>query len=752
MLSSKYWITNCILLTLLAFSVFTPALVYAAPLASSEKDWQYVNGNSWAQNFSPQTQINKDNVQNLEVKWVFPIGSKALAPALMQTLSLSEGSNTPPIVRNGVVYITTNYMRTYAIDAKTGKALWTNDYTINTTAVQKRLPVVVGAPHFHGIRYWEGGNAILMGGIGCDFYGIDATTGKTSFWVQDLCLNIPGNLYSYRTGLGANAFNNIGTYEKGKQFIVVLPGSMHSGGYVGDARHVTMGIDMNTKQVLWKVFSFPPQDVPTKDWALQECDIGYFQTYTCNDVKAKNQAGLEWDWAQPNQPPSKWGGVTANWGQAVVDEDTGILYTQTGNQGPYPNVTLTPGPRLYGSTIMAIDLQAGKRIWWLQPFPHDPFDYDCNWSGILADVKGLGKVYMKGCKEGRLYVMDAKTGKPYYVKDVINDQVSWGQIKADAAKRTNEGGVKHYLSDPFSYYDMREWGYPDNGKYCGSPCVVLPSALNGIFATDMSYNPTTQTLYHYANTVMGAFKSAPMIDGRSVSAPSGLSFPIANTSIVARDAVTGNTKWTYFYQFSAQRSHIVVTGGLVFTGFTDGNVRFIDESNGKLLKTVNLGAGIVTGPTIGKDSDGNSKIFVSVGATNIIVGPYGGAAYGSLGSAVPGTLIALGLSGETAKTSTVTTTATTTATTTSVTTASTTITSATTQTLTTTSATTVTTTQAPKTQTTTATVTSNAPAQTVTATKEVTQTAETIGPITYAAIGIAVIALIAAALVVMRKK
>ncbi|MBI2937167.1 MAG: PQQ-binding-like beta-propeller repeat protein [Thaumarchaeota archaeon] len=737
--SKKYQLTLLPILVILAFSTFAPTLVYAAPTAVSDKDWQYVNGNSWAGNFSPQNQITKDNVNNLEVKWVFPVGSKSQAPPGLQTLALNEGSNTPPIVANGAVFITTNSLKTYAIDAKTGRQLWTNDYILNVSDIQKRLPVVVGAPHLHGVRYWASGDAILVGGIACDFFGIEAKTGKISFWVKDLCANVPGNLYNYRTGLGANAFNNIGTYDKGKQFIFVLPGAMHTGGYVGDARHVTMGVSMDTKQVIWRVFSYPPQDVATKDWATQECSIGFFQTYPCSEVAAKNAAGLEWDWAQPGEKPNVWGGVTANWGQALVDEDTGFIYTQTGNQGPYTNVTLTPGPRLYGSTLMAIDMNAGKRAWWLQPFPHDPYDYDCNWGGILTENPTLGKVYMKGCKEGILYVMDAKTGKPLYTVDVVQDAVGWGQISAAAAKEPSQGGVKFHLTDPLSFYDLREWGFPDNGKYCGSPCINFPSAFNGIFATDMSINPNTQTLFHYSNVVMWAFKSLPMTAGKTVQQ----SVPITardNSTIVARDVATGKVKWTYFYPYSAQRSHMVVTGGMVFTGFTDGNMRFLNEDTGNLLRTINLGTGIVTGPTIGKDSDGNSKIFVIAGSTSI-VGPYGGAAYGGLGALVPGTLVAIGLSDRAASTVTTTSVTTTTATTTA---------TSTTTATTTTATTSISTTTATTTATTSTTITSTQPAQTTTLTSEVTTGLPS--EITYAVAAIAVIAIIAAAFLAMRRR
>src|SRR3989337_1072467 len=308
--SKRYVLTA---LLILSFSTILPSLAYAAPLAQPDADWQYVNGNSWGWNYNAQTQISKANVDKLEIKWIFPIASKAVAPAAIQSLALQEGAQTPPIVKDGIVYITTNFLKTYAVDAKTGKQIWTHDYTFDINATQKRLPWMFGGlltSHLHGIRYWEGQESILYEGMACDVLAINGKTGEEKIRINDLCANIPGNLYKYRTSPTSQA--NLGTYDKGNQLVIVMLGLMHSTTYLGDARHVTMGINVNTKQVIWRVFSFPPQDVTTKDWALQECAIGYFHTLPCTEVAAKNKAQLEWAWRFPNEKPSPYGGVTSN--------------------------------------------------------------------------------------------------------------------------------------------------------------------------------------------------------------------------------------------------------------------------------------------------------------------------------------------------------------------------------------------------------------------------------------------------------
>jgi hypothetical protein len=417
------------------------------------------------------------------------------------------------------------------------------------------------------------------------------------------------------------------------------------------------------------------------------------------------------------------------------------MYLQTGNQGPYTYIGHTPGPRLYGSTIMAVDLNSGERIWWNQPMPRDPYDYDCNWSGILADVPGLGKVYMKGCKEGLLHILDADTGEPVHLIDVIEEQVSWGQITDAALTEPYEGqgGIRYHTMDPYSYYDMREMTQPDGSNYCPRPCPVYPYFMNGIFANDMAYDPDTGILYHYALALQCVINDSP--DGSTGSFSVTVGYPVQNTTIVARDVATGEVKWTYFYPYSEVRSHMTVTKELVYAGFNDGTVKFFDKATGAVLKELVLGSELKVGLTTGQDSAGDQKIFAIIGV--------GSGFFAGIMPTLPGTIVAMGLAdvavgGTTTVTSTSTTTSSTTTTTTSTATTTVTSTSSTTSTVTatTTSATTATTTQ---------TSTQTAAPSTTTVTSEVTEEVGLSAEVTYAAIAVAIIAIAAAAVLVLRK-
>ena len=59
--------------------------------------------------FTRRKQIDRDNVKNLHVAWIFQTDVK-------------ESLETSPIVVDGVMYVTTSFSHVYALDAKTGAA------------------------------------------------------------------------------------------------------------------------------------------------------------------------------------------------------------------------------------------------------------------------------------------------------------------------------------------------------------------------------------------------------------------------------------------------------------------------------------------------------------------------------------------------------------------------------------------------------------------------------------------------------
>ncbi|HZM62231.1 MAG TPA: PQQ-binding-like beta-propeller repeat protein [Vicinamibacterales bacterium] len=74
-------------------------------------DWLTIRRDVFASNYSPLTQITRDNAQDLQLAWVAPM--------------TEGGTNQPsPLARNGVVYLNNTGGTIQALDGRTGDVIW----------------------------------------------------------------------------------------------------------------------------------------------------------------------------------------------------------------------------------------------------------------------------------------------------------------------------------------------------------------------------------------------------------------------------------------------------------------------------------------------------------------------------------------------------------------------------------------------------------------------------------------------------
>jgi hypothetical protein len=180
----------------------------------------------------------------------------------------------------------------------------------------------------------------------------------------------------------------------------------------------------------------------------------------------------------------------------------------------------------------------------------------------------------------------------------------------------------------------------------------------------MSYDPETGTVFHFANALQATIfnSGGPEMSGWDPAKPRFYTgqyhLDISNTTLASRDLATGEVKWTHFYDLYLQRSAMTILPDMVFTGFSDGYLRFFDKNTGDVLRELNLGSYLQIEFTTGQTTKGDQMI-------------YGILAQGERAHQLtaPGTVVGIGLSEKAAadvKTTTVPTTRSTTVTTTSV--------------------------------------------------------------------------------------
>src|SRR5215468_9619531 len=132
-------------------------------------EWRVYGAENGSTHYSPLDQINRDNIKDLRVAWVWK--SDSLVP------NPQAGSETTPIMVNGVLYFSMDQKRfIVAADAATGETIWT--YRPVEGARYEAAPRKV----HRGVSYWSDGRGddrIIFATPGFHLIALNAKTGST---------------------------------------------------------------------------------------------------------------------------------------------------------------------------------------------------------------------------------------------------------------------------------------------------------------------------------------------------------------------------------------------------------------------------------------------------------------------------------------------------------------------------------------------------------------------------------------------
>ncbi len=338
-------------------------LLCGAMIAADERKfdtWTQYQGGPDASQYTSLKQINKTTVKQRDVAWTYPVGNAA-------TYTFN------PLVVDSTMFVLAKNNSVVALDATTGKELWTH---ANTGAVPAR-----------GINYWESKDRKdrrLLYPVGGYLTAIDATTGQTinSFGDNgrtDLKIGIDRDLTNVRSVQSGNP----GHIYEDLIIMSLLPANQ------GDNYSATPGdihaYNVRTGKLAWTFHSVPhPGETGYETW-----------------------------------PPDAWktdGGVH-NWNEMSIDEKRGIVFIPFGTARYDFYGANRKGNDLFGNSLVALDGHTGKLLWYFQTVHHDMWDYDLPTAPKLLTVKHDGKnvdVVAQPTKQGFLFVFDRVTGKPLW--------------------------------------------------------------------------------------------------------------------------------------------------------------------------------------------------------------------------------------------------------------------------------------------------------------------------------------------------
>jgi glucose dehydrogenase len=354
-------------------TLFASALLTWSADLRSFATWTQYGGGSDSSQYSSLKQIGKSNVGRLEVAWTFPTDPGGYA--------------FNPIIIDGVMYVLAKNNSVVALNAATGKELWTH-------ANQG----VVGA---RGMNYWESKDhsdrRLLYVNAGY-LTAIDARTGQV---VESFGDHGRSDL---RIGLERDVPRPLQTSNPGRIFedTVILPLPAGSIGYDSAPADIH-AYDVRTGKLLWSFHVVPhPGEFGYETW-----------------------------------PPDAWktsGGVH-NWSEMTVDPKRGIAYIPLGTARYDFYGGNRKGNNLFGNCLLALDARTGKRLWHFQLIHHDLWDYDTPTAPKLITVRHNGTTVdavAQPTKQGFLFVFNRVTGEPLWPieeravpqSDVIGEFVS----------------------------------------------------------------------------------------------------------------------------------------------------------------------------------------------------------------------------------------------------------------------------------------------------------------------------------------
>ena len=567
-----------------------------------------------ATGFNPQTQINKDNVKNLELKWVhaWPL------PESIDGIEPRVGSIANSIIVDGIVYNRMEDLRISAIDAKTGKDIWSfqaDPYLVNIEIAKRDLPVNLDfypslSSHAHSFSFAE--NKIFAPWPNCQVFGLNAKTGEIEFKLKTpTCKGLEGN-----EGLFKGLQSSGPVFDTVNRVLIYGTGGREA---VEGGRGAFRGYSLDSGELLWTFYLMPPQDVGDPEWTVRVADKGWIQGIKASDIP---EDILRNDWGEcPDNCGFGKGDMGIGWGQWAVDEDNGIAYLATGNPSPSWNATYRPGPNVFSNSVLAIETKTGNLLWWHQIVAHDLGDLDCSWNTALADVDGVKTVF-KLCKGAFLYAMNAETGELLWSTD-YHPHVKRGEIGPEPNF--------DFALDPLNKDDMNKpWvSYPGNEanwrKESGGAESDVTFAYGKIFSTTY-HKWSLQKITAVEPSMRDAWGRISIYSDKELA---------ANATVWAHDAKTGEMIWKYDIDKVGIRGGVTASGEMIWFCDTDGMIRALDEENGRLLWERSQGHQCPVQPSFGADKDGNIKIFSLIGSGGIL----------GRSEPIPGALLAYGLSG-----------------------------------------------------------------------------------------------------------
>jgi alcohol dehydrogenase (cytochrome c) len=321
--------------------------------AGQPENWLTYSGSYSGHRYSPLKQIDVGNANELAARWIFQPG-------------IAGKFETTPLVVDGVMYVTGPENHVWALDARTGRAIWHYQRPL-----PEKLRLCCGNVN-RGVAVL--GDRLFLGTLDSHVVALDARTGHVLWDVETA---------DYKAGYSLTVAP---LAVKDKIIVGVAGGEIGVRGFI-DA------YDARSGARVWRFYTIPGPGEPGHDtWK-----------------------GDSW----------KTGGASV-WVTGTFDAELNLTYWGIGNPGPDFYGRDRDGDNLYTDSVVALDVDRGTLKWHFQYTPHDVHDWDSTQVPVLIDLSWQGrprKALVQANRNGFFYALDRTSGEFLFGKPFA--RVSW---------------------------------------------------------------------------------------------------------------------------------------------------------------------------------------------------------------------------------------------------------------------------------------------------------------------------------------
>jgi quinoprotein glucose dehydrogenase len=370
----------------LAFSVcMAPGACARSGVAEATSDispgeWAVTGGDPGGMKYSPLALINRENVGQLELAWSWATGEKAIEETDSTRAARPGAFEATPLMINDTLFLSTPYNRVVALDATSGRELWSFDPRAYAAGQPSN-----GTGFVHrGVASWsDGRERRIFINSRWRLIALDAATGKpipsfgdggeVSLIAQ---LARPVNQLHYTNTSPPVVYEDI---------VIVGNGVGDRLTYPNDPPGNVQAFDARTGRKVWDFNTIP-----------QEGEYG-------------NDTWEDGSW--------RTAGHTNVWAPFTVDTARGLVYLPVSTPSNDWYGGARKGNNLFAESLVCLDARTGKRKWHFQTVHHGLWDYDLPAPPNLVTIHPHGKpldAVVAPTKMGFLFVFDRVTGEPVW--------------------------------------------------------------------------------------------------------------------------------------------------------------------------------------------------------------------------------------------------------------------------------------------------------------------------------------------------